>query len=467
MRLPHPKSMSGREVPLNSHWAHDALFYHVYPLGMCGAPARNDFRPAPAPRLSQLRDWIPHWQALGVNAIYLGPVFESSTHGYDTVDYFRVDRRLGDNTTLQALVGELHQAGIRVILDAVYNHVGRDHWAFRDLKRHGAASRYCDWFAGLRFDKRSPCGDPFTYDTWNGAYELVKLDLENPEVRAYLLEATAAWIREFDIDGLRLDAADCLDLGFLKELRTFCRAQKPDFWLMGEVVFGDYTRWANPEMLDATTNYQAYHALHASHNKRNYHELAHMLQRQFGPRGLYKGLPLYSFVDNHDVNRIATQLKRARHLVPVHLLLFTMPGVPSIYYGSEWAQPGKKGKTTDAPLRPAMRYPEAGLEHEPAALIARLASLRRGLAPLRHGAYEPLAVTAEQFAFVRRLPFESVVVAVNAADTPAAVPLALPMWREGWLVDVLSDGERFRVHRGRVTLDPLPPHSGRILVPTA
>ncbi|MDB5101719.1 MAG: tRNA(adenine34) deaminase [Cyanobacteria bacterium RYN_339] len=446
-----------------AHWGHDAIFYHVYPLGMLGAPQRNDFRAAPTARLRQLEQWIPHWQALGINALYVGPLFESTTHGYDTVDYFQVDRRLGTNADFAALTRALHAAGIRVIVDAVYNHVGRDHFAFQDVRKHGQASRYCDWIAGLRFDKRSPCGDPFTYDTWHGAYELVKLDLKNPEVRDYLLQATAAWMQEFDLDGLRLDAADCLDEGFLRALSTFCRARKPDFWLMGEIVFGDYTKWANPDMLDTTTNYDAYKGLYSSHNDRNYFEIAHTFERQFGAKGLYNGLSLYNFVDNHDVNRIATQLKHKAHLVPLHVLLFTMPGAPAIYYGSEFAVPGKKAPTSDVPLRPALPLPAA--PHELATLIGRLAQLRQGLAPLRRGTYVPLHVANEQFAFARCLPMESVVVAVNAAAAPATLALTLPMWQDGWLVDVLNPGERFEVRQGRVVLTDVPANGGRVLVP--
>lgn len=456
--------LTGIAPATRDHWAHDAVFYHVYPLGMCGAPARNDHRSAPVDRLQQLESWIGHWQELGINALYIGPLFESATHGYDTVDYFNVDRRLGDNAAFAALVAKLHAAGIRVIVDAVYNHVGRDHFAFQDVRRHGKASRFCSWIAGLDFSKRSPCGDPFTYETWHGAYELVKLDLTNPEVRDYMLQATEAWMRLFDLDGLRLDAADCLDKGFLKALSSFCRERKPDFWLMGEIVFGDYTQWANAEMLDATTNYEAYKGLHSCHNDRNYFEIAHTFKRQFGPEGLYNGLPLYAFVDNHDVNRIATQLKHAGHLAPLHTLLFTMPGTPSIYYGSEFAIAGKKGKTTDAPLRPALSLPERN--HPLTALIAKLARLRHGLAPLRRGAYEPLHVANEQFVFARRLPMEAVVVAVNCADKDVPVTLDLPFWQDGYLVDVLNGGERFPVRRGRVTLATVPANGGRILLPS-
>jgi glycosidase len=141
-------------------WAHEAVFYHVYPLGMCGAPAANDFCSPMAPRLEQLYDWIGYWKEIGVNALYLGSIFESSRHGYDTVDYFWVDRRLGNNELFKNLVAKLHENGIRIILDGVFNHVGRDFWAFKDVLNKGPESPYCSWFAGLRFGERSPSAIP-------------------------------------------------------------------------------------------------------------------------------------------------------------------------------------------------------------------------------------------------------------------------------------------------------------------
>lgn len=448
-------------------WAHDAIVYHLYPLGACGAPARNDGRSAPQPRLAQIPEWIAHWKTLGVDTLLLGPLFEAATHGYDTVDYFRVDRRLGTNETLKAVMASLHEAGIRVIFDAVLNHVGRGHAAFRDLRAHGERSRFKGWFKGLRFDRGNPCGDPFDYETWAGHYELVKLDQAHPEVREHLLDAVAFWIDEFGVDGLRLDAADVMDLGFMAELAAFCKARRPDFWLMGEVVFGDYARWANDTTLDATTNYEAYAGLHSSHNTRNYHEIAHSLARQFGPNGVYRGLPLYSFADNHDVDRIASLLKQPAHLFPLHVLLFTMPGVPSVYYGSEWAMPGKKGKTTDAPLRPAVAPPKPGdprTSHDLARAISRLSRLRKAVPALRRGDYHPIAAASEQIVFERRYRGTAARVAVNAAAKPVTLTLEPLEGRDGRWVDVLNPGEVFPVRRGKPAAATLWPTWGRVLV---
>lgn len=450
---------------MSASWARDAIVYHVYPLGLCGAPPRNDFRSSPTPRLGQLLGWIDHWQSLGINTLYLGPVFEAGTHGYDTADYTRVDRRLGDQETLAALTARLRESGIRVILDAVLNHVGRDFWAFKDVLANGPNSPYVGWFSGLRFDRRSPLGDPFSYDTWAGAHELVKLNLSHPDVRAHLFGAVALWMDAFGIDGLRLDAADVMDLGFLRDLAAFCRARRPDFWLVGEVVHGDYTRWANADTLDATTNYEAYKGLHSSHNDRNYFEIAHSLNRQFGPGGLYAGLPLYAFVDNHDVDRIASTLRHPAHLFPLHILLFTMPGVPAIYYGSEWAMAGRKAAHSDAPLRPAIVSPASagGLSHPLASAIARLARLRAGLAALRHGDYQPLHVSSEQLAFARVHGDARVIVALNAAEQPATIRVDVP-GAGSVLIDVLNGHERFPLTAGRAEITAVPANWGRVLV---
>lgn len=450
-----------------AHWAYDAIFYHVYPLGLCSAPPRNDFCSPVVPRLTQLYSWIDHLRELGVNALYLGPVFESSAHGYDTADYYRVDRRLGENQTLAEVVEALHRNGIRVILDGVFNHVGRDFWAFRDVLERREQSAYRDWFHGLTFGRSSPYGDPFSYEGWSGHYDLVKLNLHNPAVKSHLFEAISCWIREFNLDGLRLDAADCLELGFLRELAAFCRSQRSDFWLLGEIVHGDYRKWVNPETLDSVTNYECYKGLYSSHADENYFEIAYALNRQFGQGGLYRHLPLYNFADNHDVSRVVSNLKEPAHLYPLYCLLFTMPGVPSIYYGSEWGLAGKKEPGSDRVLRPAVDLATAAQTSPHPALagtLARLAAIRQRLPALRYGDYRELLTSHEQFAFARQTETQTVVVALNAADQPVPLELPLPIANGRQLVDLLNPDDTFPVMDGRVKINPVWPHWARIMV---
>lgn len=443
-----------------THWAFHSIFYHLYPFGLCDAPHRNDFQSTPQPRLKRLHVWLDHIQALGANALYLGPVFESSTHGYDTADYYNVDRRLGENATLSAFSADLHQRGMRLILDGVFNHVGRDFWAFRDVQHFQQQSAYVDWFYNLRFGQRNSYGDPFSYEGWNGYLQLVKLNLRNPAVRAHLFEAIATWVREFDIDGLRLDAADCLEEDFLIELARFCRGLKPDFFLVGEVVHGDYRHWAAPDRLDAVTNYECYKGLYSSHVDQNYFEIAYSLNRQFGKEGLYRNLPLYAFADNHDVSRVASLLTDPAHLYPLYLLLMSMPGTPSIYYGSEWGLTGVKETGGDWNLRPAL---DPAPWNDLTRAIARLAAVRRSLPALCEGDYQQVFVQPLQLAFCRTAGKQTALVVVNASHEPAKLEIPLPVPGEHW-VDVLNPGRQGNRSGQTLRLNEVPACWGQILV---
>ena len=441
------------------HWIDNAVFYHIYPLGFCGAPEYNT-ESAAVSRLDKLLEWIPHLRSLGVNALYLGPVFASTKHGYDTRDYFQIDRRLGDNASFRALCEALHAAGLRVVLDGVFNHVGREFWAFRDVQERGQSSPYCAWFHNLNFGGPSPMGDPFWYESWGGHYELVKLNLHNPDVVRHLLDAVGMWVDEFQIDGLRLDAADCVDMGFFQALKETVRAKKPDFWLMGEIIHGDYARWANPNLLDSVTNYECWKGLWSSHNDKNYFEIAHSLNRQFGPGGIYRNIRTYNFADNHDVNRLSSTLKNPSHLKNVYTLLYTMPGVPSVYYGSEWALEGVRSPTSDTVLRPCLELSEMlRRDQSLCAHLAKLAQLRQALPPLRYGGYENVMIKNEQLVFRRGSENQQVYVAMNLTEGEAHVEFP---HREPVLWDWLNGMERFPNDGGRIRI-PVPPCSARVL----
>jgi cyclomaltodextrinase len=447
-----------------SHWAQDAVFYHVYPLGYCGAPERNDFRSPPEPRLDALTRRLDSIADLGATALYLGPVFESVSHGYDTVDYRQVDRRLGDSSTLARLVEEAGRRGLRTVLDGVFNHVGREHPWFRSLRELGPASPHAGRFSGLRFGERSPFGDDFAYEGWHDHYDLVKLDLRNPETRAELIGAALSWIDDYGIDGLRLDAADCVDIDFQRELAAACRARKPDFWLLGEIVHGDYRRWAAPGILDSVTNYECWKGLWSSLNDANYFEIAYALERQFGPQGMYRGLPLYAFADNHDVDRAASLLREPAQLYPLYCLLFTMPGVPSIYYGSERGVRGRKACGSDRPLRPRVEEVEGESPHpDLTPAIKKLSALRRALPALHRGDYRELHKSHRQLAFERGREGDRAIVALNADTKNAALELHIDFGTKVFQ-DALNGGESFPVRDGRILVD-LYPNWARVLVP--
>ncbi|GAP21281.1 alpha-amylase family glycosyl hydrolase [Leptolinea tardivitalis] len=429
-----------------SHSNETAIFYHLYPLGFCGAPEYNDFRSAPVPRLQKITSWLDHIQNLGFNSIYLGPVFESTRHGYDTVDYYHIDRRLGTDADMVSLSQEIHRRGMRLVFDGVFNHTGRNFWAFKDILANGQASPFVDWFVNLRFDGRSPKNDPFTYEGWNGHYDLVKLNLKNPQVKDHLLFAVESWIQDYQIDGIRLDAADQLDMGFIEDLTAFCKRMRPDFWLMGELIHGDYARWVRPGRFDSCTNYECYKGLYSSFNDRNLFEIAYSLKRQFGDYGIYKNLLLYSFADNHDVDRLASQLKDPLDLFNLYTLLYSMPGIPSLYYGSEWGISGKKDHGSDAPLRPCLDLDtciRTAPHPELPAHLKFLAEMRQSTPALLSGSYRQVMVGAQQFAFLRESGSQTVMVVVNSNDQPAEIQLTCQQIKNGRWVDLLNPGEEW------------------------
>ncbi len=408
-------------------WYDEAVFYHIYPLGLCDAPKENAYA-APVHRLRDAFCWIGHVKKIGCNAIYIGPLFESVGHGYETTDYKKLDSRLGDNADLADFVKECHAQGIRVIFDGVFNHVGRDFFAFKDLQSNRENSPYRDWFCNVNFGGNNEYNDGFCYENWGGYNLLVKLNQHNPAVREYICDVIRFWVSEFDVDGIRLDAADVLDFDYMHILRSVANEVKPDFWLMGEVIHGDYTRWVNGDTLHAVTNYALHKALYSGHNDHNYFEIAHTVKRLYEMGGNRPdGLKLYNFVDNHDVERIYTKLNNKAHFAPVHVLLYTLPGVPSIYYGSEFGIEGKKEAYSDASLRPALNYADyadACETNSYTRLIAALGHTRQHTPSLSYGAYRELVLTNRQYAFARDYEGQSVLVSVNNDDQQADLYLA-------------------------------------------
>lgn len=395
-------------------WAYEGIFYQIYPIGFCGAPTANDGKTVS--RILKLKDWSSYLESLGISSILLNPIFESDNHGYDTRDYKKIDCRLGTNEDFAEVCKDLHAHNVKIVLDGVFNHVGRGFWAFKDVQEKKWDSPYKDWFC-INFDGNSCYNDGFWYEGWEGHFELVKLNLANSAVVDYLLECVKGWIDEFDIDGLRLDVAYCLDRNFMKRLRSFCQELKPDFALIGEVLFGDYNQIVNDEMLHSCTNYECYKGIYSSFNSMNMFEIAHSLNRQYGPEQwcIYREKHLMSFVDNHDVTRIASILTNKNHLPLTYGLLLGMPGVPCIYYGSEWGEEGVKAPNNDYALRPCFEEPKP---NELTEEIKKMIHVRTGSNALCHGSYRNVVLTNHQLIFERRTDDERMLVAINASDAP-------------------------------------------------
>ncbi len=395
-------------------WAYNSIFYQIYPIGFCGAPVHNDG--VCVPRIRKLMDWSEYLQTLGVDSILLNPIFESDNHGYDTRDFKTIDCRLGTNENFKEVCEDLHKHNVKIVLDGVFNHVGRGFWAFKDVQEKKWDSPYKDWFH-ISFDGNSCYNDGFWYEGWEGHFELVKLNLQNPAVVDYLMECVKYWIDEFDIDGLRLDVAYSLDHNFMRRLRSYTQELKPDFALIGEVLFGDYNIIVNDEMLHSCTNYECYKGLYSSFNSMNMFEIAHSLHRQFGSDQwcIYRGKHLMTFVDNHDVTRLASILTNKKHIPLAYGLLMGMPGIPCLYYGSEWAEQGEKAPDNDYALRPCFEEPKP---NELTEFIKKLIRVRQESDALCNGAYKNVVIQNHQLVFERCSEKERVIVAINAADYP-------------------------------------------------
>ena len=441
------------------HWIHNTVIYNIYPIGFCGAPKENDFQLNY--RLDKIYDFIPHFKKMGVNCVLFNPVFESTRHGYDTIDYRKIDSRLGDNESFKKICNALHQNGIRVILDGVFNHVGRDFFAFKDIQEKGMGSPYTSWFQNIRFDQQSPYGDHFSYEGWAGFYDLVKLNLQNEDVLNYLFDAVRYWIDEFDIDGLRLDAANVMDVNFFKRLRGVTKEKKPDFWMFGEIVGGDYNRLANAETLDSVTNYEIYKGLFSSHNDRNYFEFAHSVDRQCGDWGMYKNIYMYNFADNHDVTRLASIIRDKALQKNVYTMLYAMPGVPSVYYGSEFGMEGKKQRHSDDDLRRELNL--NALENPDYALfdhICKLGKIRHSLEALQYGKYKNEQIQLEHMCFSMKTDNQKVYIMLNQSNEPRNIGVNTDF--NGVLTDVLNGNQQYNCN-GWCEIS-VPPMSSMILV---
>lgn len=411
-------------------WFHECTFYQIYPLGFCGAERDNDFGKI-SHRLDTVEREIPRLKKLGVGAVLFNPLFSSSRHGYDTADFRVVDNRLGDNADFKRVCDALHAAELRVVLDGVFNHVGREFFAFKDVRERKEASPYKDWFK-INFGGNSAYNDGFWYEGWEGHYDLVKLNLENYEVQKYIYGSIKFWVDEFGIDGLRLDVGYLLPEWFLRELTRFCKELKPDFFIVAEAIHGDYNRMLNAGV-DSVTNYECYKGLHSAINSGNLFEIEHSLSRQFAntPWALYKGKHLMNFVDNHDVPRIYSIINDKRNVPAAFAVLFAMPGIPCVYYGSEYGAEGQKGDG-DVHLRPAMSEIDTAAHPEIYETVRRLIALKASRRSLQYGSYDKIVLNNKYFCIKREDGDEKTLLAVNISDEPVNMNLG------GGLTELIS-----------------------------
>ena len=405
-------------------WVEHAVWWHVYPLGFVGA--EKDALPADAPpvhRLSHLTAWLDYAVGLGASGLMLGPVFASQTHGYDTVDHFHVDPRLGDDADLDALVAAAHERGVRVVLDGVFNHVGRGFAQFQQVLAEGPGSSAESWFRLTWPDGAGPGTEP-GYVDFEGHHALVALDHDAPAVIDHVVTVMNHWL-DRGVDGWRLDAAYAMPTSFWAQVLPRVRESHPDAYIFGEVLHGDYVTTVADTGFDAVTQYELWKAIWSSLNDGNFFELSWALERH---NGFLEHFAPLTFVGNHDVTRIATRLADQRHLAHALVLLFTLGGTPTVYAGDEQGLEGLKEERLggDDAIRPA--FPPEPAELRPGGwdvyhLHTELIGLRRRNAWLHRARTETLTCTNTQLVYRSADGDQAVVVALNLDDAPATLPV--------------------------------------------
>lgn len=402
-------------------WIEDTVWWHIYPLGFLGAEKEAlALHSEPIPRFRSLEPWLKYLLELGCNGLLLAPIFSSATHGYDTTDFFKIDPRLGSDEDFQWLVDSCRSFSIRLVLDGVFNHVGRHFGPFQDVKYHRQGSRYANWF---HIDWNNGYNeDGFSYKNFEGHHQLVTLNHDNPEVVDYAVQVMTHWLNR-GISGWRLDAAYAVPQHFWRQALPRVMQQYPDAWILGEVIHGDYANIASQTALHSITQYELWKAIWSALNDHNFFELSHALTRhnQF----LSTLLPNI-FLGNHDVTRIASQLKEPKHLDLALCVLTTIPGIPSIYAGDEQAFRGHKEHRPggDDEIRPAFPSDPSGFLPEGWTTFAKYQTMirfRRNNSWIGHGRTKVLTLSNMFLVYEVTADQRKIVVALNCGETNAAL----------------------------------------------
>jgi cyclomaltodextrinase / maltogenic alpha-amylase / neopullulanase len=400
-----------------------AVWWHVYPLGFVGAERAHDPAAPIRHRLDRLHAWLDYAVDLGATGLLLGPIFAASTHGYDTLDHFRIDPRLGDEGDFAALADAVHARGLRLLLDGVFNHVGRDHPAFREVLRDGPGAPHAPWFK-LTWPGPGAGDTEPDYACFEGHRQLVALDHDHPAVADHVASVMTHWLAR-GADGWRLDAAYAVPRRFWARVLPRVRAAHPDAYLVGEVIHGDYAGFVRETGMDAVTQYELWKAIWSALNDRNFFELAHALDRHDAMLAAF--VPL-TFVGNHDVTRIASVLADMRHLPHALAILLFCAGTPCLYAGDEQAFEGVKEHRAggDDAVRPP--FPARPSDLPPSGwstfrLVQALIALRRRDPWLCTARAKRVHLTNEQFVVAAQDGSRCLSLALNVGDTATVVPV--------------------------------------------
>jgi cyclomaltodextrinase / maltogenic alpha-amylase / neopullulanase len=405
-------------------WVEHSVWWQIYPLGFVGAERAAAEGSGIVHRLGHVIQWLDYAVDLGASGLLLGPVFSSSTHGYDTIDHFRIDKRLGDEDDFDVLIEAAHGRGLRVVLDGVFNHVGREFPAFQQVIADGPRAADAAWFRLSWPAGHSPGTEP-EYATFEGHHRLVALNHDEPAVAHYVTRVMKHWLGR-GADGWRLDAAYAVPRRFWADVLARVRVEYPEAYFFGEVIHGDYAGFVRESGVDAVTQYELWKAIWSSLNDRNFFELAWALRRH---NSLLETFVPQTFVGNHDVTRIASQLADDRHLPHALVVLLMCGGTPSIYAGDEQGFRGIKEHRIggDDAIRPA--FPATPADLAPFGwriyrLHQTLIGLRRRHSWLHRARSRVVELANTHFLFESFDDVNSLVIALNLADTPVVRSIA-------------------------------------------
>jgi cyclomaltodextrinase len=466
--------LAGLSVFQTPEWVKDAVFYQIFPERFAnGDPANDPFA---------VRSWggtptagnffggdfqgvidnISYLEELGITAIWFNPIFEApSNHKYDTSDYMKIDPSFGGLDKFKEMVSALHAAGIKVILDGVFNHTGYNFWAFQDIVAKGRDSRYVNWYHIHDFPiRRSPKPN---YEAWWGFPDLPQLNMENSEVRSYILDVVTYWM-ELGVDGWRLDVPNEIGHFFWREFRDHVKRINPDAYIIGE-IWHNGSAWLQGDQFDAVMNYVFRDAV-LDFFARKTCKASDFMGRLESTRADYPdaaSMVLLNLLGSHDTERVYTAFRGNKNLmVPAIVFQMTYPGAPIVYYGDEIGMRGSK----DPGCRGTMVWDESKQDRELLQLYKGLIRLRKSSIALRRGNMRWLLVDdpTRSFAFSRHYEGETVVVAVCAGDTGVSVDLAMDSVSDGTVFVDAFTGQAHEVAGGRLEVFDLGPGEARILV---
>lgn len=434
-------------------WWQNSIFYHIYPLGFFNCPEINPIaipnhtlsQIQPVNRLAKIRRYYPHFQKLNIDAIYFGPIFESCTHGYDTIDYCQIDRRLGTNQLFKEIVQELHRLNIKVVVDAVFNHTSRLFPAFIDLKKNQENSPFLSWYKKIDFSTNTVWQDGFGYDFYQDCVELPTLNTDNICVQNHFFKTVHFWFQEFKIDGLRLDVAYLLKPNFLKKIRLLTTDLKPDSVLIGELMTPSQTKLINKNLLHTGTNFPLFQHLHQSFTQKDFWQLKQIFSQQ-------DNLFLFNFLNNHDTDRIFSLLESYPDLQSAFVILFTTPGQPCLYYGDEILFDGLKKSKQDRQVRKKMINTEKLTKQQKNHLsfIQKITTIRQVHPFLASGQIKIISCHHEKIAYITHSQNQYLLTIINTNPNSNLI-LHNEFFQSNFFQDVFSL-ELYQANNGQLSL---------------